>query len=265
MVAEAPPEAGPETGDNAGSSSAPPASAPPEIKPRNETIYEEDDFDSFMEDMLDDQAALDRNPRAEPTGGSEETTTSPAGALVRPAGAPRGHAPPDPDIATTSSARSHPPPPPAPTKPATTSIRTAEVMTPSTVDAAGIVPTGSASPIRPVPQGGQIAVVDGLVAIDLEPVDEPALAVGSIAFDPGSATLPAGARPVLKQWLGEANAQGAARVKIVAEAAAPALALDRARAIGLALVQGGLSADRLELNHADGPGGDRARVFLASP
>ena len=262
MVAEAPPQAGPETRDDAASSPAPPASAPPEIEPRNETIYEEDELDSIMEDLLDDQAALDGNARAGPPG-SEATTTSPADALVRPAGAPRGHAP-DPDIATTPSARSHAPPPPAPARPPTASIRSAEVTTRSTVEAAGIVPTGSTSPIRPIPRGAQIAVADGLVAIDLEPVDEPALAVGSIAFDPGSATLPAGARPVLEQWLGEANAQGA-RVKIVAEAAAPALALDRARAIGLALVQGGLPADRLELSYADAGGGDRARLFLASP
>jgi hypothetical protein len=88
--------------------------------------------------------------------------------------------------------------------------------------------------------------------------------LGSIAFNPGSAVLPADVRPVLERWLGEANAQGA-RVKVVAEAAAPALALDRAWAVGLALVQSGLPADRLELSHADHAGGDRARLFLASP
>ena len=262
IVAEAPPEAEPAAGDRAGSSPPPPSSAPPAIEPRNETIYEDDDLDSFMEDMLDDQAALDGKARAEPGGGSQETASLPADTLVRPAGSPPAHAP-DPDMATTSSAQSHAPPAPAPAKPPPPPIRTAEVTTPEPAAVeAGIDPTG-ARPFRPVPQGAQIAVADGLVAIDVGPVDETTLAVGSIAFDPGSATLPAGAGPVLKQWLSEANDQGA-RVKIVAEGAAPALALDRARAVGLALVQGGLPADRLELRHAD-DGGDRARVFLASP
>jgi outer membrane protein OmpA-like peptidoglycan-associated protein len=261
MVAEAPPEAQPETGDRAASSPPPTSSAPPEVEPRNETIYEDDDLDSFMEDMLGDQAALDGNARAGPTGGSEETATSPADTLVRPAGAPPAHAR-DPEFAAASSAQPPTPPPPTPAKPAAAPIRTAERT--SAVEAAGIDPTGSRPSFHPVPQGAQIAVADGLVAIDVGPVDEATLAVGSIAFDPGSATLPAGARPVLKQWLSEANAQGA-RVRIVADGAAPALALDRARAVGLALVQGGLPADRLELSHTDGPGGDRARVFLASP
>ena len=261
MVAEAPPEAQPETGDRAASSPPPTSSAPPEVEPRNETIYEDDDLDSFMEDMLDDKAALDGPARAEPTGEAQETTTPRAGALVRPAGAPPEHGR-DPDIAGASSTQARTPPPPAPAKPPATPIRTAERT--STVAAAGADRSGSGPSFHPVPQGAQIAVADGLVAIDVGPVEEATLAVGSIAFDPGSATLPAGARPALKQWLSEANDQGA-RVKIVAEGAVPALALDRARAVGLALVQGGLPADRLELSHTDGPGGDRARVFLASP
>jgi hypothetical protein len=41
--------------------------------------------------------------------------------------------------------------------------------------------------------------------------------------------------------------------------------LDRARAIGLALVQRGLPPDRLEMTLAAGAAGDRARLFLASP
>jgi outer membrane protein OmpA-like peptidoglycan-associated protein len=264
-VAEAPPEAAPETGDRARAAPAPTSSAPPEVEPRNETIYEDDDLDSFMEDMLDDQAAVDGNPRTEPGGGAAETTALLADALVRPAGAPSAHAR-DPDSAATSGAQARTPPPPAPAKPSAPPIRTAELPTsaPPKVSVTDVDRVGSLPPLHPVPQGAQIAVADGLVAIDLAPVDEATLAMGSIAFDPGSATLPAGARPALKQWLSEANDQGA-RVKIVAEGAAPALALDRARAVGLALVQGGLPADRLELSHTDGPGGDRARVFLASP
>jgi hypothetical protein len=57
----------------------------------------------------------------------------------------------------------------------------------------------------------------------------------------------------------------AARIKIVGEAPAPGLALDRALAVGLALVQGGVSADRLELTLAHGGSGDQARLFLAAP
>jgi hypothetical protein len=105
-------------------------------------------------------------------------------------------------------------------------------------------------------------VADGLVAIEVEPAEEDAVPLGSIAFEPGSAALPAAALPVLAEWLAVADAHSD-RVRVVGEAPAPGLALDRARTVGLALMRGGLSAARLELSHAEG-GGDRARLFLAA-
>ena len=118
--------------------------------------------------------------------------------------------------------------------------------------------------MKPAPGTAQIEVADGLVAIEVPPGDDRAMALASIAFGPGSAALPPDASARLERLLGEANAQGA-RVKIVGEADAPALALDRARAVGLALVQGGLPADRLEMTLAHDGAGDRARLFLAVP
>ncbi|MGH6903723.1 MAG: hypothetical protein ACREIR_13395 [Geminicoccaceae bacterium] len=118
--------------------------------------------------------------------------------------------------------------------------------------------------MKPVPATAQIEVADGLVAIEVPPDDDRAMALVSIAFGPGSAALPPDASARLERLLGAANAQGA-RVKIVGEADAPALALDRARAVGLALVQGGLPADRLEMTLAHDAAGDRARLFLAAP
>ena len=120
------------------------------------------------------------------------------------------------------------------------------------------------APAAPAPGSAQIDVADGLVAIEVAPGEDPSPSLQSIAFAPGSAALPPDAAAHLAQFLGAANAQGA-RVKIVGEAEAPDLALDRARAVGLALVQGGLPADRLEMGLAQDGTGDRARLFLASP
>ena len=88
-------------------------------------------------------------------------------------------------------------------------------------------------------------------------------AVGSVAFHPRSAILASDAVARLGRLL--AKTAPAARIKIVGEADAPALALDRALAVGLALVQGGMPADRLELTLAHGGSGDQARLFLAAP
>jgi outer membrane protein OmpA-like peptidoglycan-associated protein len=117
---------------------------------------------------------------------------------------------------------------------------------------------------RPVPGGTQIEVADGLVAIEVPAGPDRGAALGSIAFGPDSAALSPEAKAWLQQILGATDAE-AARVKVVGEGAAPALALDRARAVGVALVEYGLPADRLEMTLAEDAAGDRARLFLAVP
>jgi hypothetical protein len=103
-----------------------------------------------------------------------------------------------------------------------------------------------------------------LISIDGASGPRRAAAFGSIPFRPESAILTPDAVVLLAQFLAETE-MPAARIKIVGEAAAPGLALDRALAVGLALVQGGVSADRLELTLAHGGSGDQARLFLAAP
>jgi outer membrane protein OmpA-like peptidoglycan-associated protein len=154
-------------------------------------------------------------------------------------------------------------PPPAPVKPSPPDVALATAPEPPTAE-----PGGAGAPARPqakpVPATAQIEVADGLVAIEVPPDDAGAMALVSIAFGPGSAALSPDASARLESLLDAANARGAL-VKIVGEADAPALALDRARAVGLALVQGGLPADRLEMTLAHDAAGDRARLFLAAP
>ncbi len=57
-----------------------------------------------------------------------------------------------------------------------------------------------------------------------------------VLFQPGSATLPPQVDRRLEQAVAAAKARGA-RIRIEGEADDPALALDRARAVGLALVR----------------------------
>jgi outer membrane protein OmpA-like peptidoglycan-associated protein len=106
-----------------------------------------------------------------------------------------------------------------------------------------------------------IEVGDGLIAVALAPSAERDRVLGSIAFAPGSAALPPDAAARLERFLAEVKAPDA-RIRVVGEAAAPALALDRALAVGLALLQRGVPADRLELTLAQGAAGDQARLSL---
>ena len=267
IVAAAPVEAEPEA---AGAASAPPdpPSEPPVIQPAPELTYEDDDLDSFMQDLLNNQAEPAR-------GGEPEARIAPpaaaalSGPPVAPGAQPDGAqavtatmaaSQPEParDAPATTRADSRIAPPPAPAKPAPAS-EVAEATTPERRE-----PTVPEPLQKPAPGAAQIEVADGLVAVEIPAGEARGTAVGTIAFGPGSAALPSDAKARLEQVLGEANAQGA-RVKIVGEAAAPALALDRAKAVGLALVRGGLSADRLEMTLAHDAAGDRARLFLASP
>jgi outer membrane protein OmpA-like peptidoglycan-associated protein len=196
--------------------------------------------------QLEARLALDR------VGAADGTEIVPA-AAPEPAGAAG---------ATAAANERAPISPPAPVKPAMP-VDVALVTAPEapTVAAGG----APAQPLmKPAPETPQIEVADGLVAIDVPPDDDRAIALVSIAFGPGSAALPPDASARLERLLGAANARGA-EVKIVGEADAPALALDRARAVGLALVQGGLPADRLEMTLAHDSAGDRARLFLGVP
>ena len=152
------------------------------------------------------------------------------------------------------------PPAPAPAKPALDASET--TIARGTTALAGR-PMPQPLP-KPVANADRIEVASGLVAIDAASRDQSAAVLGSIPFGFESAMLTPDAVARLGQFLAEAQAREA-RIKIVGEAAAPALALDRALAVGLALVQSGVPADRLELTRARGGAGDQARLFLAAP
>jgi hypothetical protein len=128
------------------------------------------------------------------------------------------------------------------------------------------VSMAAAGQSRPEPAAATagIDVASGLVAIDaaFDPAHDAAL--GSVRFGAESALLTPDAIVRLAQLLA-GTADLAARIKIVGEADAPALALDRALAVGLALVQGGVPADRLELMLGHRGSGDQAWLFLAAP
>ena len=85
-----------------------------------------------------------------------------------------------------------------------------------------------------------------------------------IAFARGSAALPPGAVPKLERFLAAASADDAP-ITVLGEGSPPALAIDRARAVGQALVRLGASAERLRITMATDGAGDRARLRLAAP
>jgi outer membrane protein OmpA-like peptidoglycan-associated protein len=245
----------------------------PVVDQTPELLYEDDDLGSFLEDMRDGQ--VEEAPSGEP-----EARAAPSGVDPTPSAGPPDKAVARDGISPPAGSRIVPatlaaaPPEPARAAPTTTAAHERARISPSPapVKPAPEGPTLQAGgdgvvsipQVKPAPATAQIEVADGLVAIEVPPGDDRAMALASIAFGPGSAALPPDASARLERLLGEANAQGA-RVKIVGEADAPALALDRARAVGLALVRGGLPADRLEMTLAHDAAGDRARLFLAVP
>jgi hypothetical protein len=245
--------------------------APPVVERAPELIYEDDDLGSFLQDMRDDQVeeapSGEPDARAAPGPGAAvppgaalpaDRVEAPAGTrIVRAVMAAEQPEPARAGTTTPAKERARSSPPPAPVKPAA-GVDVALAPAPET----GGVP---AKPLTKLAtETAQIEIADGLVAIEVPPGDDHATALASIPFGPGSAALPPDASAGLGRLLDEANAQEA-RVKIVGEADAPALALDRARAVGLALVQGGLPADRLEMTLAHDGAGDRAHLFLAVP
>ena len=148
---------------------------------------------------------------------------------------------------------------PAPAKP--TSDGNATATEPPTM---ALADRPTPHPVARPAAGSAIEITDGLVAIDGATSRDRDAALGSIPFRPESAMLTPDAVVLLAEFLSAAE-EPTAHIRIVGEAAAPALALDRARAVGLALVQGGVAADRLELTLAHGGSGDQARLFLAAP
>jgi hypothetical protein len=266
---------------------AAPSSTPserPVVDQTPELLYEDDDLGSFLEDMRDGQveeapsgepearaapSGVDPTPSAGPPDKAvaRDGISPPAGSRIVPA--TLAAAPPEPARAAPTTTAAHErlpisPPPPTPAKPPPAAEMAAATAPEALTLQAGGDGVVSIPQVKPAPATAQIEVADGLVAIEVPPGDDRAMALASIAFGPGSAALPPDASARLERLLGEANAQGA-RVKIVGEADAPALALDRARAVGLALVRGGLPADRLEMTLAHDAAGDRARLFLAVP
>jgi outer membrane protein OmpA-like peptidoglycan-associated protein len=104
-----------------------------------------------------------------------------------------------------------------------------------------------------------IEIHDGLIAVSLAPSAGHPAPLASIGFAPGSAVLPPHATTHLERFLAAVNAPEV-RIRVVGEADTPALALDRALAVGLALVQRGVPADRLDLTLAPDPGSDQVRL-----
>jgi outer membrane protein OmpA-like peptidoglycan-associated protein len=222
-----------------------------------ELLYEDDDLGSFLEDMRDNQ--IEEAPRGEPEAraapGDVDPTPGAGKAIARDGIGPPAGARIVPAIMAAA-------PPELARDAGTTTAANERGRSAPTAEAGGGVPAKPQA--KPAPGTAQIEVAGGLVAIAVPPGDARAIALASIAFGSGSAALPPDASARLKRLLGEANAQEA-RVKIVGEADAPALALDRARAVGLALVEGGLPADRLEMTLAHDGAGDRAHLFLGVP
>ena len=114
-------------------------------------------------------------------------------------------------------------------------------------------------PFEPPADTAGIEVNDGLIAVSLAPSADGAGPLESIDFAPGSATLPPDASVRLERFLAEVKAPDAL-IGVVGEADTPALALDRALAVGLALVQRGVPADRLDLTLAPDAAGDQVRL-----
>jgi outer membrane protein OmpA-like peptidoglycan-associated protein len=115
----------------------------------------------------------------------------------------------------------------------------------------------------PAPEASTITVAaSGIGIAAAEPAGDPD--PGVIAFARGSAALPPGAVPRLERFLAEASADDAS-ITVLGEGSPPALAIDRARAVGQALVRLGASAERLRITMATDGAGDRARLMLAAP
>ncbi len=141
---------------------------------------------------------------------------------------------------------------------------TAGPTEPQPIPSAG-PPAPSPAPPRPDPGGVGIEVGEGAVAVHVtRPVARAFPTFMLVLFQPGSAALPPQVDRRLEQAVAAAKARGA-RIRVEGEADDPALALDRARAVGLALVRLGAPAGDLEMTLARKATGDQARLILAAP
>ena len=114
-------------------------------------------------------------------------------------------------------------------------------------------------PSEPSAAAAGIEIQDGLIAVSLAPSADHPAPLASIGFAPGSAVLPPHATTHLERFLAEVKAPDVL-IRVVGAADTPALALDRALAVGIALVQRGVPADRLDLSLAPDPGSDQVRL-----
>ena len=112
-------------------------------------------------------------------------------------------------------------------------------------------------PVKPAAAAAGIEIQDGLIAVSLAPSADHPAPLASIGFAPGSAVLPPHATAHLERFLAEVKAPDVL-IRVVGEADTPALALDRAMVVGIALVQRGVPADRLDLSLAPDPGAIRS-------
>jgi hypothetical protein len=115
------------------------------------------------------------------------------------------------------------------------------------------------APVKPSAGAAGIEIQDGLIAVSLAPSADHPAPLASIGFAPGSAVLPPHATTHLERFLAEVKAPDVL-IRVVGEADTPALALDRAMVVGIALVQRGVPADRLDLSLAPDPGSDQVRL-----
>jgi hypothetical protein len=136
------------------------------------------------------------------------------------------------------------------------------------VDAGSVAIEIGPPALKPVPAaasastpGATIATVNTMPA-PKKPVG--GTSAGRVAFAPGSAELPAGIGPELEKVLATARTRDAA-IRIVGEADAATLALDRARAVAIALVRLGARAGDLNISLAPHATGNEVRLLLAAP
>jgi outer membrane protein OmpA-like peptidoglycan-associated protein len=114
-------------------------------------------------------------------------------------------------------------------------------------------------PAEPPAGAAGIEIHDGLIAVSLAPSADHPAPLASIGFAPGSAVLPPHATTHLERFLAQVKAPDVL-IRVVGAADTPALALDRALAVGIALVQRGVPADRLDLSLAPDLGSDQVRL-----
>jgi outer membrane protein OmpA-like peptidoglycan-associated protein len=151
-----------------------------------------------------------------------------------------------------------------------TAIETSHQSETTDVNEKGGAPDATAMAARPdrAPHFGSpadvagIDVSDGLIAVSFTPGADGA-ALTAIDFAPGSATLPPDATARLESYLAEVKGPDV-HIRVIGDADTPALALDRALAVGLALVQRGIPADRLELTLAPDLAGDQVRLSVVA-